>query len=92
MAKQKLNKYDKLTVSELAAFYGCSRQTIYANKDKFTWVSVPGAKAKKILLDHKADGWCPNRNKINNRFIKQSTSRFHREGTKITKMEISLDK
>lgn len=60
----------KLTVSEFADLKGCSRQTVYANKDQLTFVPVPGAKVKKILMDYKALAFKPNKNKVNKRFLR----------------------
>jgi hypothetical protein len=60
----------KLSISEFAELKGCSRQTIYANKDQLTFVTVPGARIKKILIDEKAIFFNPNESKINKRYAK----------------------
>jgi hypothetical protein len=58
----------KLTVSEFAELKNCSRQTIYQNKDKLTWITVPGAKVQKILLDKKALDFKPDIRKVNKKY------------------------
>jgi len=58
----------KYTVSEFAELKNCSRQTIYQNKDNFTWITVPGAKVQKILLDKKALDFKPDIRKLNKKY------------------------